>query len=406
MKSGFSKQDIKGFEEKYIKDLSLKQYELESARVYESASKQIEIKKQKFNNVSQKMINEYGAKYQEILSKDISADEKIKLSEKLLDDTKSYDERNRQSVYRLNLEYEKLAENFHGKVEKASTIYKQMQNLHLFDKNRYFEDMMSSSEPALRDLYRKRYLLNSYRKSHNEPIYSNSQSSFTNFFKNISNNFRKNHAPLMLGPHFEREYLGNKQKTNTDSVDKDLLKALASFYGNAVLSDTVDFEAYLVDYFKPYYEDLIGEKSHDFLVNFSRSTLNADSKLNESGDLFKIARHFDIDTSVFADNIGADLNIKDGLIYEESIDGLNVIYATPKAIATIYEDLYGTSLYYKHLATKNALASDKAASLQNSFAKYAAKNEIELNSDLKLKKRFIKRKNSKTNIIKFKQESC
>lgn len=105
----FSRQDLKGFEEKFEKDLTLKQYELESAKVYESASNQIELKKQKFNHISQKMINEYGKKYNEIISKDISSDEKHNSIYKLFEETKSYDEKNRQAVSRLNSEYEQLA---------------------------------------------------------------------------------------------------------------------------------------------------------------------------------------------------------------------------------------------------------------------------------------------------------
>ena len=60
-----------------------------------------------------------------------------------------------------------------------------MQNLHLFDKNRYFEDMMSNRKPELRDLYRKRYLLNSYRRSHGEPVYEGKQSSISKIFNSL-----------------------------------------------------------------------------------------------------------------------------------------------------------------------------------------------------------------------------
>lgn len=108
----FSRQDYRDFEEKYKEHLGQKQYDLESARVYDSASKQIELKKQKYNNVSQKLINEYGIKYQEILEKDVSAEEKTNLKTKLLDETRSYDEKNRQAVLRLNQELDKLNRKF------------------------------------------------------------------------------------------------------------------------------------------------------------------------------------------------------------------------------------------------------------------------------------------------------
>ena len=90
----------------------------------------------------------------------------------MLNETKSFDEKNRTAIARLNLEYEKLLEDFKGKVQDSKTIYGQMQNLHLFDKNRYFEDMMANSTPELRDLYKKRFLLNSYRTLHNEFFYN------------------------------------------------------------------------------------------------------------------------------------------------------------------------------------------------------------------------------------------
>lgn len=206
LEKGFSRQDFKNFEQKFNEDLNLKQYELESARVYESASNQIALKKQKFKAVSSKMINDYGRKYAEITAKDISDEEKEVLYKKLLDETKSYDEKNRQAVARLNSEYEKLSESFQGKVQDSKTTYSQMQNLHLFDKNRYFEDMMAETEPKLRDLYKKRYLLNSYRTAHGEPIYSGKSNVFKHFITTAFNNIRYKNAPPMLGPHFERDF--------------------------------------------------------------------------------------------------------------------------------------------------------------------------------------------------------
>lgn len=151
------------------------------------------------------MINDYGKKYEEIMQKDITDKEKKLLAQKLLEDTKYYDEKNHQAISRLDSEYEQLIQNFHGKVQDSQTIYKQMQNLHLFDKNRYFEDMMSSVNPKLRDLYKKRYLLNSYRTKHNEPVYTGKVNHFTNIFGNIFNKLKYGNTPLMLGPHFERD---------------------------------------------------------------------------------------------------------------------------------------------------------------------------------------------------------
>ena len=100
---------------------------------------QIKLKKQKFNHISKKMINEYGKKYEEIVSKALSKDEIQNELNKLLEETISYDEKNHQAILRLDSEQERLTESFHGKVQDFKTIHDQMQNLHLFDKDRYLD---------------------------------------------------------------------------------------------------------------------------------------------------------------------------------------------------------------------------------------------------------------------------
>ena len=404
----FSRQDLKGFEKKFGEDLLSKQYELECAKVYESASKQIDVKRQKFNFANKKLINEYGNKYEEIIAKDIPEEEKYDLAEKLLEDTKLSDEKNRQAILRLDAEYEKLSKNFKGKIQDTNTIYKQMQNLHLFDKNRYFEDMRSSINPELSSLYKKRFLLNSYRLAHNESVYTENQNSFGNLFKIF--NYKNKKAVLAIGPHFERDYAYDTSNTTKSSciedVDKNLIKRLAKFYGDSVLGDTTEFENTLIEYFKNNYKELTGNKTSEFLYNLSQEgTENL-----EDGNLFKIAKQFNIDITPFKNNFGADLIIRDGLIYEDKENTLNVIYATDKAINNMVESLYSTALYYKHLARENALASINTIALQNSFVEYAAQNNITLNNakhsqDLKYKKRFLKKKNEQENVINFKQ-SC
>lgn len=381
LEKGFSKHDLKGFEEKYEKDLSLKQYELESAKVYESASNQIELKKQKFNNISTKMINEYGIKYNEIIDKDLDETEKQQNIYKLFEETKFYDEKNRQAISRLNSEYEQLSQNFTGKVQSSKTIYSQMQNLHLFDKNRYFEDMMSNIVPELRDLYKKRYLLNSYRKSHNEIVYTGKSGFFSNLFENFSKGLKKNNSPLMLGPHFERD-LPTKESVNLDNVDKNLVNALVDFYGNSTSNTSEEFTSSLSGYFKEHYNELMA------------NNLNTD-------DLSKIANQFNVNPDCFDNN----LIIKDELIYENGANGLNVIYATDKAINGVISDLYSETLYYNHLAKENLSKANLTANLQSNFIRFANQNEIEVTSNFKTstKKRFVKRK-SKSNIIDFNQE--
>ncbi len=406
LEKNFSRQDLKGFEEKFENDFSQKQYELESARVFESASSQIDIKKQKFSRLSQKLINDYGKKYDELFSKDISDNEKKELINKLFNETKCYEERNHQAILKLGVENAKLKENFQGKVENVSTIKGHMQNLHLFDKNRYFEDMKAAVNPELRDLYRKRYLLNSYRKEHNEPIYTRKQNGIFNIFQNVTSLMKKDKTPVMIGPHFERDYnLGGRgTETSSSDVDKNMIKALAGYYGNAVMTfERVDFEEYLVDYFKVHYLDLMQNNYHEFLTNFSKVLPDSENTVEQS-DLFKIANYFGIDGSVFGNNIGKNLVIKDGLIYEDTSSGINVIYATDKAISSTISDLYGASLYYKHLAEENLLACDNTLKLKNNFVKYAEKNGIEtpkFEHNVTSKKRFIKKK--KSNVVDFKQ---
>lgn len=410
LEKSFSKKDIKDFKQKFEKDFSSKKYELESSKVYESASNQIELKKDKFYQVSQKMINDYGKKYNEILSKDISEEEKHNLLNKLLEETKSYDEKNRQVVFRLNSEYENLTQNFKGKVEKTSTIYEQMQNLHLFDKNRYFEDMKASIKPELRDLYKKRYLLNSYRIKHNEIVHNGKQNIISDFANTIINKLKNSNPVPKLGPHFERD-IPNQYIVNADEIDKNLIKALAAFYSNNVIQNRIEFEDYLVDYFRKHYKELLSPNSTQFLQNFSRSTINNESHSFEEGDLFKIARFFGISSEFLKLQSNVSLVVKDGLIYEVCPNSLNIIYSTDKAIKAIVNDLYGEFLYYKHLANANNLVASNIAILQNSFLNYAKQKEIEIENNLTTKttKRYVKKKSKKdaqSNVVDFKSQSC
>ncbi|MCI8621916.1 MAG: hypothetical protein HFJ50_09805 [Clostridia bacterium] len=202
--------------------------------------------------------------------------------------------------------------------------------------------------------------------------------------------------------------IGN-QLTSSDGIvaDKNLIKALAEFYGNQINENTSDFENFLIHYFKDNYLELIQDNDEKFLFKFSNKA-DDNSISYENGDLFKIAEQFDIDSSVFDNNFGANLVVKDGLIYENTDNGLNVIYATDKALNSIINDLYGKALYHSHLSKQNALQSNLAVNLQNGFIEFAKNKGVELSSipNIKLGKRFIKKKNSSNNVISFKQESC
>lgn len=175
--------------------------------------------------------------------------------------------------------------------------------------------------------------------------------------------------------------LTGSQEGEGDTYDKNLVRALASFYGNAAGGDTFEFENSLTDYFKTNYKELTQNADSDFLYKFSNS-LDDENGLGE-GDLFKIAKQFGIDTSSFNNHFGSNLVIKDELVYEENKNGLNVIYATDKAINNTIEDLHGASLYYKDLANQNLLASETNEKLENAFTSYS------------------ERKNEKDNVIDF-----
>ena len=203
--------------------------------------------------------------------------------------------------------------------------------------------------------------------------------------------------------------IGNSTSSDLDSIDKNLLKSLASYYGNVVSGNTLEFESSLVEYFKLHYKDIIEDKNGDFLYKFS----DKGNETIEEGDLFKIARSFDIDVNLFENHFGHNLFIKDGLIYEENNE-LNVIYATDKAINGIVEDLQSSALYYNHLANENYIKSSNISSLKNKFIEFASHNNIELQSASKIQsanynRRFVKRKNHKNdqdNVIDFRKQSC
>lgn len=204
---------------------------------------------------------------------------------------------------------------------------------------------------------------------------------------------------------------GNSTVSENDTlaIDKNLLKGLASYYGNAVLGETSEFESALVEYFKAHYKDIIEDKACDFLYKFS----DEGSENVEEGDLFKIARSFDIDLKHFENHFGSNLSIKDGLIYDET-NGLNVIYATDKSINGIIEDLQSSALYYNHLANENFSKSINISNLKNDFIEFATLNDIKLENvsniqNVNNKKRFIKRKNHKNeqgNVVDFQKQSC
>lgn len=211
----------------------------------------------------------------------------------------------------------------------------------------------------------------------------------------------------------ENFLLGKVENTNSDCIDKNLMKSLAKFYASHAFGNNSEFENYLEQYFRENYSLLTSDKSKEFLTDFSKVYEDENSNDLKNGDLFKICKQFNVDPSSFANNFGSNLVVKDGLVYEEDGNSTNVIYCTDKAINDIIGDLYGSALYHNHLATENSLKANYFANLQSNFINYANQNGITLNESSnfpvnKSNRRFIKKKNktSQNNIVDFKQESC
>lgn len=199
---------------------------------------------------------------------------------------------------------------------------------------------------------------------------------------------------LCFGPHFERDFPSvNVSSLDDTTYDKDLLKALAKFYASKVLGENEELENSLFNYFKEHYDELMGNRCNEFLSEFSRVY----SENSEEGDLFKIARQFMLDDTPFENSFRFNLVIQDGLIYEDS-NGLNIIYSTDKAINEMIQNLYSSSLYYKHLSKENNGVMLENTNLQNAFVNYASEHDIEIsnkNQILKPRKRFVRKKNSR-----------
>lgn len=208
-----------------------------------------------------------------------------------------------------------------------------------------------------------------------------------------------------FGPHFERFSPLSKSDAsiNADNIDKNLLKALAKYYGNAILGDTIDFEDYLVDYFKIHYSEIISDDSNKFFYNFSNTSND------NTCDLYKITSFFGFEPEVFGNNFGSKLRAKEGLLFETNSNDINIIYGTNKGIASMICDLYGQGLYHRHLANLHSTFADNELKVQKAFIDYANNNGIDIENEvymsLKPKKRFIKKKldKEKSNIVNFEQ---
>ena len=400
----FSSKDIEAFDEQFSKDATIKGYELESAKEYENARRQIDIKQKKYDAVKDRMIGDYGKKYQEIMSRDISEQEKHVLLQQLLDETKSYDSKTNEAAIMLQEELSSLSQKFENRAKRSDDIMKEMTSMHLFDRDKYIQDRKGDTNHALAELYAKRDGLNAYRKEHGEPIYEVKPNAIANILNTIARNLRGEKPQLLLEYHPERDIPTGVNPIiapHRDGVDETLIKTLAHLYGEQVNKkkerfslfdeekveepniDTTAFEAHLVKYFRAHYEDLMEEGYNHFLSEFAEMPSEYE-KYKKEGELAQIARQFGIDPQKF-NCFGYKYSIREGLIYEEedSEKLKEVHYATDKGINSVIEDLYGKALYGDHTRQDSFMIND-TRSLKNSFIEYAKEHGIKIENEYTL----------------------
>lgn len=400
---GFSSKDLERFDEQFSKEVTIKRYELDSAKEYENARRQINEKQKKFDAVKNKMISDYGKKYQEIMARNISDEEKQTLLAQLLSETKSYDDKTNSAVIQLKEELLKLNNSFENRAKSSDDIMKEMTAMHLFDRDRYIQDRKGDTDPQLAELYAKRNELNSYRIEHEQSVYEVKPNPFTNIITTIARNIRGEKPQLMLEYHPERDIptgINPIIAPHRDGVDEELIKTLAHLYGEQVNKkderfslfneekveepniDTTAFEAHLVKYFRAHYDDLMEERYNQFLSDFAKMPSEYEIYEKE-GELAQIARQFGIDPQKF-NCFGYKYSIREGLIYEEDDGKLNAVhYATDKGINSVIEDLYGKALYGDHTKQGPYIINDPRR-LKNSFIEYAKEHGIKIQNEYTL----------------------
>lgn len=400
----FSSKDIEAFDKQFAKDATIKGYELESAKEYENARSQINEKQKKYDAVQKRMIYDYGRKYQEIMAKDISEQEKQAMLQKLLAETKSYESKTNEAAIMLEKEKTNLSNRFQNRAKSSNDIMAEMAEMHLFDRDRYIQDRKGDTNPELAELYAKRDQLNAYRKEHELPIYEIKPNAILNALNTIARNLRGEKPQLLLEYHPERDIPTDVNPIiapHRDGVDENLIRTLAHLYGEQVNKkeerfslynekketepniDTSAFEAHLVKYFRAHYKDIMEEGYNHFLSEFAEMPEEYEAKYKKEGELAQIARQFGINPEKFK-CFGYKLSIRDGLIYEEEIGNLKAVhYATDKGINSIIEDLYGKALYQDH-TRKDSFRIDDPRKLKNSFIEYANEYGIKIENEYTL----------------------
>lgn len=392
----FSAKDIARFEEQYAKDLIIKQHELDTSREYENLIRQVKEKQTKYDAVKNRMIGDYGKKYHEIMERDISDAEKQKLLAELLEETKSYDKKTNAAAVELEMQSDEIYTDYHMESKESDQIIAEMEEMYLFDKERYLQVKKGEYSQELEDLYRNKNGLNDYRREQGKPIYKVKPNAIMNLLNSIAKNMRGEKEPLQLEYHPEKDISNGVNSivgtVNEADVDKALVETLAHLYAERVNEkefpsdfekdeppiDTKDFEAHLVKYFTVHYQDLKEEGFNNFLNEFAEMP-DIEYSRKKEGELAKICRQYGIDPKKFY-HFGYTFSIRDGLIYESenSIGKINEIYyATEEGINSKIEDLYGKALYEDHTSDGSFKTNDPRA-LKNKFVEYAKQHGMKI----------------------------
>lgn len=398
----FSSKDIEAFNEQFYKDATIKGYELENAREFESAMGQINQKDKKYEAVKDKMISDYGRKYQEILSRDISEQEKQNLLQQLLEETKSYASKSNEVATMLDIQRNEILQQFQNRAKDYDDIMKQIKKLNLFDKDAYIQERKGEVNPELARLYEKREELNRYRSEHEQPIYEVKPNLIENILNKLSKS-KNDNQQLLLEYHPERDIptaVNTIVNQNEKKVDEKLIQTLAHLYGEQVnkkdnmylgddskqqeIIDTTDFEAHLVEYFRTHYDDIMEEGYNHFLSDFAEMPSEIERHKKE-GELSKIAKQYGIDPNKFK-CFGYKFSIREGLIYEEetALGRLEKIYyATDEGINSVIEDLYSKALYKEHSGADSMFVTD-VRGVKNGFIEYAKQHGIKIKNEYTL----------------------
>ncbi len=394
----FSTKDLERFNIYFDRDVILAKQDIEKAEAFEQDLRQRDEKIKKFEAVKEKMIHDYGRRYNEILAQDIPQEEKDRQLRELLEETRSYESKTEIATQQAQEEFMSKQQGFNRFDNKEKEdILKDMKKRHLFDRDKYLEDRKGEQNPELAELYQERLELNQYREEKGLPIHEIKPNIIVSMLNRISQSRRQTKQPLLLEYNPENDIPTGVNPiidTTNKKVDEQLIKTLANLYGEHAKEkdekiDTKAFEEHLQKYFRIHYEDLKEEGYNHFLNNFAEMP-DEIFKDKEEGELSKIAKEHGIDPKIF-NCFGYKFSIRDGLIYENEIalERLEkVYYATPEGINSVINDLYSEALYEKHSTEKekSLFVNDSKKKLKNGFIEYAKQHGIEIENEYTLEK--------------------